>query len=445
MPRANDRIGPYQLIRKLGEGQFAEVWLAKNLTAIVAREVALKIPLRREVDLDAIRQEAAIWAAASDHHNVLSFIEASRYGDYVVIVSEYAPDGSLEQWLKRYGGCAPSVEAAVEMAVGILAGLEFLHTRTPPIIHKDLKPANILLQGEAPRLADFGISRELIDTIHSNVIAGTRAYMAPEAFSAVRNQQTDIWSIGVLLYQMLAGRRPFPQQDDPSLMKAILFTDPPTLPDSVPERLRQVVGKALAKEAKQRFQSAAEMRAALEKAHRGIQQQPRGIITPQRSEPPRSIPEIVDESPANERRQDPQDPHLYRPDFPVEPQPQRSKAPTTGTLPNENRAYAIKTRPRRPKARLIGLVIGLTVIALALYLVMDGSREQVAPEPQPAPTPTPLPMPTPTPLPTLTPDNLFGYQLEMIYVPGGDFQMGSPAEEEGRYEYEGPQHLVEPF
>ena len=124
MPKTDERIGPYQLISKLGKGAFGQVWLARNVSALAAREVALKIPLDDDVDLDTIRQEAAIWIAASGHTNVLPIIEANLYDGQVVIASEYAPDGSLEQWLKRHGGRAPSVEAALEMARGVLAGLE---------------------------------------------------------------------------------------------------------------------------------------------------------------------------------------------------------------------------------------------------------------------------------------------------------------------------------
>jgi serine/threonine protein kinase len=276
MPGANDRIGPYQLIRKLGKGAFGEVWLAKNVKVLAAREVALKIPLDEEIDLDAIRHEAAIWIAASGHTNVLPIIEADVYSDYVVIASEYAPDGSLEQWLKRHGGRAPSIAEAVEMTRGILAGLEHLHARR--IIHRDLKPANILLQGATPRIADFGISRVFKSTSHSQMSAGTPVYMAPEAFQRKRNEQTDLWSVGVILYQILAGRLPFTGQDIAEVMGAIMNEEPPSLPNSVPASLRQVVAKALKKKPAERYQSAAEMCAALTLRHNEEETQPRPIL-----------------------------------------------------------------------------------------------------------------------------------------------------------------------
>ncbi len=106
MPRANDRIGPYQLIRKLGEGGFGEVWLALDLSGSTPREVAVKIPLKSEIDLDALLQEATLWARATGHPNVLEFLAARVFDGQVVMVSEYAPDGSLKDWLSRHSGRA---------------------------------------------------------------------------------------------------------------------------------------------------------------------------------------------------------------------------------------------------------------------------------------------------------------------------------------------------
>ena len=261
MLRAGDQIGPYTLISKLGRGAFGTVWLSERRSAIVTTTAALKIPLDDDIKLETVRQEAALWVRASGHPNVLPIIEANIYDEQIVIASEYAPDGSLDSWLKQQGGRAPSVESAVEIMLGVLAGLEHLHKRE--IIHRDLKPANILFQGITPRLSDFGISRVLKSTSQSSIVAGTPSYMAPEAFSGKRSEQTDVWAVGVLLYQILAGALPFPQEDPPSLMYAILSQEPEALPTNIPEKLRLIVSKTLQKDPGQRYQSAPEMRRAL--------------------------------------------------------------------------------------------------------------------------------------------------------------------------------------
>jgi serine/threonine-protein kinase len=267
MNRVGDAVGPYTLVSKLGRGSFGVVWLAERRTALAVTRVALKMPVDDEINLDAVRQEAAVWAQASGHPNVLPIIEANIYDEQIVIVSEYAPDGSVIDWLTRQGGVAP-VAAAAEMLKGILGGLEHLHSRM--IIHRDLKPANILLQGSTPRLADFGIARVLKATSQSGIIAGTPNYMAPEAFDGKRNEQTDLWSAGVIFYQLLTGRLPFPQTDITSLMGAIINRNPEPLPATVPGPIQEFLTRALHKDPAWRFRSAAEMREALEQAVRSI-------------------------------------------------------------------------------------------------------------------------------------------------------------------------------
>lgn len=266
MPRPDDKIGPYTLISKLGRGAFGVVWLAEKRTAITTTKVAIKIPNDEDVDLEAVRQEAALWVHASGHPNVLPIIDADIHDEQVIIVSEYAPDGSLSKWLVKHGGKAPSLESAVEMTLGILAGLEHLHERG--IIHRDLKPDNILLQRENPRLADFGISRILKNTSKSTVATGTPAYMPPEAFDGKRSEQTDIWSAGVIFYQLLSGQLPFPQAEFTALVGAIITREPEPLPLSLPEPIQKVVARALRKNQAERFISASEMRQALQEVFR---------------------------------------------------------------------------------------------------------------------------------------------------------------------------------
>lgn len=258
MTEPQNKIGSYTLISKLGRGGFGVVWLAEKRTAIATTRFALKLARDQDVDIEAFKQEAVIWAQVSGHPNVLPIIEADIYDGQVVIVSEYAPGGSLQGWLQKHGGRAPSIEAAIEMATEILSGLEYLHEQR--IIHRDLKPDNILLQRDTPRLADFGIARVFKTDSHSKNLSGTFAYMAPEAFDGKRNEQTDVWSVGVILYRMLAGHLPYSQEDIASLVGAILSRDPPPLPDSVPNSLQRVVSRALKRNPAERYQSAAEMR-----------------------------------------------------------------------------------------------------------------------------------------------------------------------------------------
>ncbi len=263
MFRENSQIGPYTLIRKLGRGGFGEVWLAERRAKFVTTKVAVKLPLQEQVDPEAIKQEATLWEQASGHPNVLPIIDADEYDGQIVIVSEYAPDGSLEQQLKENGPM--NISQALYTTVDILSGLDFLHSRR--IIHRDLKPANILLQGETPRLSDFGISRALRTGVSSDSknVSGTFTYMAPEAFDGKRSVQTDIWSAGVNLYRFLTGKFPYPQKEPTALIAAIMMQEPEPLPADIPREIRQIIAKAMAKKPEDRYSSAGEMRDELRK------------------------------------------------------------------------------------------------------------------------------------------------------------------------------------
>ncbi|MDX2042917.1 MAG: bifunctional serine/threonine-protein kinase/formylglycine-generating enzyme family protein [Acidobacteriota bacterium] len=419
MPKPNDIIGPYKLINRLGKGSFGEVWLAQPENE-KALPVAVKLPNDPDLDFDALLQETAVWARAGQHPNVVEFIAARVFDHQAVIVSEYVPDGSLEQWLKRNGGRAPSIESAIEMARGILDGLEHLHSKN--IIHRDIKPANILMHGTTPRLADFGHSRVLASTMHSSIVAGTPAYMAPEAFDAVRDKQTDLWSVGVLLYQLLSGRLPFPQRDAASLMKAILMTDPLPLPAELPAWLRQAVEAAMAKETAGRFQSAAQMRAALVRLA---------------AQPIRETRKVEEPAKRSDVQPEPIVQPPKRPELEVEPPTlERGKvmidvSPLIG-MPG-GRVKPVGLRP----AVKWGVGLAAIVLAVVTY-VATKTDTPVSPNSFESSGNTQPPANSGGEFT----ENLNGVNLVMKRLPGGEFLMGSPDGESGRDGDEGPQHRV---
>ncbi|CAN5727339.1 hypothetical protein BH20ACI4_BH20ACI4_06740 [soil metagenome] len=276
MFRENQKIGQYTLIKKLAKGGFGEVWQAEKQSALVTKKVAVKLPLDEQVDIETIKKEAMLWEEASGHPNVLPLIDADIYDGQVVIVSEYIESGSLADKVKREGKL--SIEEAGKITIGILNGLEYLHSKK--IIHRDIKPANVLMQGDMPRLADFGISRAMVTDTVSSTIVGTGNYMSPESFEGVRSEQSDIWSVGVLLYKLLTGRLPFPQLHPKEAMFAIIAKEPDPMPVEIPIRLQEIIYKTLAKNTKpdemppHRYLSAAEMRVDLEEFLQAYKNEP---------------------------------------------------------------------------------------------------------------------------------------------------------------------------
>lgn len=280
MFRPGDHIGPFELIQKIGRGAFGEVWLAEEQTAISSHRVALKLPNNEDVDLEAIRQEARVWEQVKGHPNILPVIRADIADGQIYLASEYAPDGSLNKWLKIHGGKAPDIESARRMMSGILAGLRHLHAKE--IVHRDLKPENILLQAQTPRIADFGIARLIRSVSSSTVATGTPAYMAPECFYGTRSEKTDLWAAGVIFHKLLTGKMPFPQPDQVSVMNAIL-NGSPEIDASLPVGFRYIIGRALEKNPIDRYVSATEMAIDLESYGDGARSTPRqfsGITIP---------------------------------------------------------------------------------------------------------------------------------------------------------------------
>lgn len=276
MLETGDKVGDYTLIKHLGSGSYGVVWLAEKPIQFADKGVlrALKFLSGQNgkgADFESVRREVNTWIEASGHPNVISVIDAFMDSGRFVIVSELAGSGSLRDWLESNDNKAPSPEKAIEMMIGILNGLAYLHSLS--ITHRDLKPENILLHHEIPRIADFGMSRIVESMTQSHSMAGSPLYMSPEAFRKSKNPQSDIWSAGVIFYEMLSGQFPFYGEDIYTLMDAVRLNEPKPLPPEIPKELRVIVEQALQKDFSSRFQTAIQMRLALNEAFFSLRNQ----------------------------------------------------------------------------------------------------------------------------------------------------------------------------
>jgi len=259
--------GRYRLEHRLGSGGMADVWRARDTE--LDRDVALKLlheNFARDTEfVERFRREASA-AAGLQHPNVVSVFDRGSYEDSYWISMELVEGSSLRELID--GGL--EVEEAVEVTRQMLAAAEFAHAHG--IVHRDLKPMNVLIDRDGRvRVTDFGIARAGGSEItRTGSVMGTAQYLSPEQAQGIEvTARTDIYSIGVILFEMLTGRVPFDGENAVAVaMKQV--GEQPVAPSSVNPKvspaLDAIVLKALAKDPAQRFSSAAEMAAALDAA-----------------------------------------------------------------------------------------------------------------------------------------------------------------------------------
>src|SRR5689334_1576276 len=256
-----EALGKYAIKRTLGRGAMGTVY--EGWDPAIARRVAIKTvklpdhadPETEEV-LARFRREAQ--AAGRLHHpNIVGVFDYGETNDLAYIVMEYVDGPSLKALLDKQERFA--LADAVHVMEGLLAGLQFSHERG--VVHRDIKPANVMLTGDGQaKIADFGIARiESSSITQMGTLLGTPAYMSPEQFMGqVVDARTDIYSSGVLLYQLLTGERPF-EGGMSAIMHKALNTDPPLpsqLSVTAPPSFDEAVRRAMAKRPEDRFPSA---------------------------------------------------------------------------------------------------------------------------------------------------------------------------------------------
>ena len=281
------KLGKYQIVTQLGSGGFGAVYRARDTW--IDKDVAIKVPHKQNLNFSELLREPRLLAAL-DHPNIVSIITAEKQENVFFIVMEYVRGETLEHVIANGG--ALDVPQALDCASQVCEAVEHAHLQG--VIHRDLRPPNVLVSGSGVlKVADFGTSRFLEIAARGTTVIGSPPYMAPEQFEGKAVFASDIYSLGVTMYQMLTGVLPYetPAPSDlDKLMRGELVQPPRFRNPRIPTSLDTIVMKAMAPDLPSRYQNATDLLADL-KASRT--RRARAIVTRAAAEPRVNRREIV--------------------------------------------------------------------------------------------------------------------------------------------------------
>ncbi|HEY6867234.1 MAG TPA: serine/threonine-protein kinase [Candidatus Eisenbacteria bacterium] len=269
MSETKKDFGAFELHERIGSGGMASVFLGVQKS--LDRKVVLKIlypHLAEDAQLVARFEREARAAALLKHENIVQVIDCGRQEDVPYIAMEFVEGMDLKQWLATWG--VPPLEIGLLMLRGIFAGLEHAHQHR--IVHRDIKPANIMFTRDGSlKIMDFGLARRESDSKGLTVVGsvlGTPAYMSPEqATGGEVDERSDIFSAGVMTYELLSGVKPFEGASYSVILNSILTAEPKPVSDVnplVPADLSEMVKKMIQKDPAHRYQHVTEARSDLE-------------------------------------------------------------------------------------------------------------------------------------------------------------------------------------
>jgi eukaryotic-like serine/threonine-protein kinase len=249
-------IGKYRIVSALGSGGFGTVYLAEDTW--IDKKVAIKVPHKQNLDFGELVKEPRLLASMS-HPNIVTVLTAERQDDVFFIVMEYVQGETLEHLIFRDGPL--ELTRALDFSCQMCNAVD--HAHTAGVLHRDLRPGNMLIaETGILKVTDFGTSRFLEIAAHGTTVIGSPPYMAPEQFHGKAVFASDVYSVGVTMYQMLTGSLPY---DTPSpadlgrLERGELLTAPRLKNPRIPKSINDIVLKALAPQLTARYQRAADL------------------------------------------------------------------------------------------------------------------------------------------------------------------------------------------
>jgi eukaryotic-like serine/threonine-protein kinase len=282
-------IGKYRILSSLGSGGFGTVYLAEDTW--IDKKVALKVPHKQNLDFTDMLKEPRLLASMS-HPNIVTVLTAEKQQDVFFIVMEYVAGETLEEVIVREGPLP--LNRALDFTCQICNAVD--HAHRAGILHRDLRPGNMLVSDTGMlKVTDFGTSRFLEIAAHGTTVIGSPPYMAPEQFHGKAVFASDVYSIGVTMYQMLTGTLPYETPapaDVERLMRGELTTPPRLKNHRIPRAIDDIVLKALAPDPTSRYQRASELLAAV-LAARGPKPRPRRTGRAASVPPPHAVRENV--------------------------------------------------------------------------------------------------------------------------------------------------------
>ena len=250
------QLGKYKILAPLGSGGFGTVYLAQDTW--IDKKVAIKVPHRQNLDFGELLHEPRLLASVS-HPNIVSITTAEKQDGFFFIVMEYVQGETLENMIAARG--ALDLPQALDFTCQICNAVDHAHRQG--VIHRDLRPANVLVgEHDMLKVADFGTSRFLEIAAHGTTVIGSPPYMAPEQFQGKAVFASDLYSVGVTMYQMLTGSLPYDTPAPADLDKLISgeLVSPPRLKNSaIPKAISDIVMRAMAPDLSSRYQRASDL------------------------------------------------------------------------------------------------------------------------------------------------------------------------------------------